>query len=88
MEKNKKDFAENDLVKKDIPKPTLEQTERFIQTLIRQHSWHKHVDWLNPQQFLFYLDPNTAYWNYRGPYPSTVKETNFNIAMEAYPSDS
>ena len=70
-EANVKDYM--DIVKK-ITKPTPHETERFIQLVIRQHSWYKHVSWEIPQPFMFFLDPNknnneTGHWNYKAPGP-------------------
>jgi hypothetical protein len=41
-----------------IPKPTIEQTENFINAVADDHSWHKHLPDQRLEPFIFYLTPN------------------------------
>ncbi len=51
---------------KDITKPTVEETEWFIRSFTEAHSWYKHIDRQNPEQFVFYIDPNPDFINSTG----------------------
>ena len=51
---------------KDIKKPTVEETERFICLVTVDHSWYKHIDRENPEQFVFYVDPDPDFINSMG----------------------
>src|SRR4051794_19350108 len=57
MNTGTKDYAE---VIRQLPRPTLAQTERFARFVSGAHSWYKHLP-LHPKvPFIFYLDPGAG----------------------------
>ena len=42
----------------ESPKPTIKQTENFIDFVVDEHSWYKHLPDQRLEPFIFYLTPN------------------------------
>jgi hypothetical protein len=45
---------------KQLPRPTLLQTNNFIEMVCMDHSWYKHLSADIPSLFVFYIDPNAG----------------------------
>ena len=45
---------------KDLPRPTADVTDYFINRVARDHSWYKHLPNERLVRFVFYLDPNAG----------------------------
>jgi hypothetical protein len=45
---------------RQLPRPTLAQTERFARYVSSAHSWYKHLPILPKVPFIFYLDPGAG----------------------------
>lgn len=48
-----------DIVRK-LPRPSLDQTEKFLNNFSTIHSWYKKLGYPKGKAFLFYLDPNAG----------------------------
>jgi len=46
---------------RDLPRPSPEQIDDFVQFVSEAHSWYKHLPWVRPGWFQFYLNPYVAY---------------------------
>ena len=45
---------------RQLPRPTLAQTERFARFVSSAHSWYKHLPVCPQVPFVFYLDPGSG----------------------------
>src|SRR5262245_61515832 len=55
---------------RNLPRPSDEQVDAFVEYVAHAHSWHKHLPLLPPgKAFVFYLNPNAGrewMWTKRG----------------------
>jgi hypothetical protein len=54
------EFLEYKKIIEKFPAPTIEQTENFIDFVVNDHSWYKHLPEGRLEPFYFYLDPNAG----------------------------
>src|SRR5215470_17737470 len=47
-------------IARQLPRPTLAQTERFARYVSSAHSWYKHLPLAPKVPFVFYLDPGAG----------------------------
>jgi hypothetical protein len=55
----------SDFQKVDLPSD--EQTLAFVHRFSLEHSWYKHLNWNQPTDFVFYVDPENGQWCYYSP---------------------